>query len=113
MEKSKTVSKQPSELVMHPRVTALIKRAKNDDGFRALVEDIRERGIDQPIIIDSEDQIVDGRERWEAAKLLQLETIECIVCDQGEVMGIIVGNLVHRKHYTKGALAYVVFPLFE
>jgi hypothetical protein len=113
MDKTKTVSKPLSELSMHPITAMLPELAKDDSLFRSLVEDVRERGLDMPLVIDTEDRIVKGRTRYRVAKLLQLVEVECKVCQPHEVVGIILNGLIQRRHYTKGALAYIAFPLLE
>lgn len=38
----------------------------NDDEFKVLFEDIKERGLEQPIEVDTDGRITDGRNRWKA-----------------------------------------------
>jgi hypothetical protein len=102
----------PSELTVHALAKRLPAWPKEDQRFIALVEDIRERGISQPIVVDAENRILDGREAWKAAKQLQLKTVP-IVRTNDDPATVIVMGLALRKHYTKGALAYVVFPLLK
>jgi ParB-like chromosome segregation protein Spo0J len=76
----------------------------------ALVSDIRERGIDQPIIVDPESQIMDGRHRHRAAKIITLDVVPCIVRDSSEAGEIIRAAIFQRRHYSKSALAWLALP---
>lgn len=108
----KIESKNPNSLTVHTLAKAMPQWKTDDERFIALVEDIRERGIDQPFLIDGEDRILVGVERWKAAKRLQLKEVPVLACE-GEPASVILHALVLRKHYTKGALAYVAFPLLQ
>jgi hypothetical protein len=102
----------PAGLRIHPMTNRKPQHKKDDPGFVALVEDIRANGIRQPLVVVKPDLIVDGRERWQAAKRLQLTEVPVIYCKEDEVAGVIVSGLL-RKHYSKGALAYVLCPVLE
>lgn len=106
--------RDPSDLTVHPALR-LVPDAwgKEDPAFIALVEDVRARGFDQALQVDEEDRVIDGRGRLKAAKQLQIEEVPVRVRKQEEVFGIIVGSLVQRRHYTKGQLAYVTYPLMQ
>jgi hypothetical protein len=109
----KIVSADPTELGIHPLAKRLPRWSKEDDGFINLVEDIRERGIDQPLLIDSENRILDGVERQKAAKQLQLKEVPVCLVPHGQELAVILQNLVARKHWTKGQLAYITFHLIQ
>jgi hypothetical protein len=102
----------PTELTIHPLAKKLPSWGKNDERFISLVEDIREHGILVPLRVDAENRILDGREVWKAAKQLQLKTVP-IVHDDRDPATVILGAIINRKHYTKGALAYAVFPVLQ
>jgi hypothetical protein len=103
----------PGELTIHPRARPMPEWANEDERFTALVEDIRNRGIDQPILVDKENRIVDGRHRWRAAKRLQLKEVPTLLVEDESVPEVVINSLVQRRHFTKGALAYLVTPLLE
>ncbi len=110
---SRTITyRDPSELKLHPALKVLPELPNDHPDFIAIVDDIRDRGIDYPVIILN-DQIVDGRHRWRAATRLQLKELPTRDCKENEVAGIIVNSLLQRRHFTKGALAYMAFPLME
>jgi len=87
--------------------------AEDDDRFIALVDDVRERGIDHPLIVTGDGLILDGRHLWRAAKRLQLATVPCVTRSEEDAAGIVLNSLVQRRHFTKGALAYIAYPLLE
>jgi hypothetical protein len=111
MKESKLIYLDPSELTIHPAAKKLPSMAKDDERFIWLIDSIRERGINQPLQADSEHRVLDGRERLKAAKQLQLKAVPVIIRD-GDSATLILDAILHRKHYTKGALAYLAFPLF-
>lgn len=113
MDHKKTCFKDPSELSIHPLAKLAPEWTKDDQRFIALVENIRERGIDQRILIDREGRIVDGRNLWRAAKQLQLPEVECAVVADEDIAGTILAGLLQRRHLTKGQRAYMAYPLLE
>jgi hypothetical protein len=102
----------PMALTVHALAKRLPRWTPEDQRFIALVEDIRDRGIQAPLRVDAENRILDGVEVWKAAKQLQLRSVP-IVRTSDDPATVIVMGLALRKHYTKGALAYVVFPLLK
>ncbi len=71
------------------------------------------RGLLQPLIVTPQDEIVDGRVRFEDGRKLGLTEFPCIVHPDAEAAAIIVESLVARRHYTKGARAYLLAHLLE
>ena len=89
--------------------------AEDSQEITCLAEDILVRGVIQPILVVHGEKkgtywAVDGRHRLAAAVNAGLTTIPAIVRNEEETLGIIVSSLVHRKHFTKGALAYISVP---
>ncbi len=108
------IYRDPTDLSIHPAKKLLVDDwGKEDPRHVALVKDIRQRGIDCPLIIDSEGQIIEGRRRHRAARQLQLTSVPCIIRQQDEVYGIILHGFLQRGHYTKSQLAYLSYPLIE
>lgn len=108
---SKVQYRDPQELSIHPAAKLLPDWEKNDPRYEAFVEDVRARGIDQPLIVDPEYRVIDGRVRLRIARQLQITQVPVIVREAGEAMGVIVNSLLQRRHYTKGQIAYVTAPL--
>jgi hypothetical protein len=98
------------ELRIHPVLSALPELGKDDPLFVSLVENVRDNGVEIPLVCIEPDLIVDGRERWKAAKRLRLPEVPVVFHRRNEPASVIVSSLT-RKHYSKGALAYVMFPL--
>lgn len=111
MQQPRTILKDPAELSIHPLAKSLPEWERDDERFLAMSRDIGERGVDQPLLIDRLGQVVDGRTRWRAAKLQQLTAVECRIVADNDIASTILGTLVHRRHLTKGALAYLAYPL--
>ncbi len=110
---SKIEFRDPSELKVHPEAARFPELGKEDAQFLSMVEDIRARGIDEPLICVRPDLIIDGRHRWRAAKRLQLESVPVIFRAEADVVSVVLGNLLQRRHYTKGALAYLALPFLD
>jgi hypothetical protein len=49
------------------------------DKFKSLVENIKRFGYIQPILIDSNNIIIDGEHRWKACKEAGLNDVQCVV----------------------------------
>lgn len=106
-------TRDPRELTIHPAAKLQPEWAEDDARFERLVEDVRDRGITVPIIVDKEDRVVDGRHRRRAAARLQLAEVPVTVCEPDEVASIILATLIQRRHFTPGQIAYLAFPAFE
>lgn len=101
-----------SALADHPLLAHIPMWTREEPEFQALLDSIRERGLDYPVLIDAEHRIVDGRNRRNALALLG-RPVECRVIDAGEAASVVIASLVNRRHLSKGALAYLSAPLFE
>lgn len=106
----KIIFNDPADLKVHPALKHVPEWANDDPDFIALVDDVRARGIDQPLIC-FDDMIVDGRHRWRSAKRLHLKEVPTVQCAEAEIHAIILGSMLHRRHFTKSALAYLAYPL--
>lgn len=113
MEKTVEKDFKVGDLSLHP-IFKLVRQpemAATSTEFRALVEDVRANGVMEPPKVTADGKIMDGRHRWRAAKEAGLETIRCVVRPDDEAMSVVVSSLAHRRHYTKAALAYVMWPV--
>lgn len=107
------MTKDPAELRVHPLKKQLPKSPEWQKGgasFNALCDDVADRGVDQPLIIDAQNFILDGELRWLAAKQAQLAEVPVVV-REGNAAAVILTSITQRRHLTKGALAYGVFPV--
>lgn len=77
------------EIVIHPKthllapsaITPYDKNARDHDQQQVtrIAESIRRFGFNQPLVLDSDKVILVGHGRFEAAKLLELKEIPCII----------------------------------
>lgn len=112
------------ELSDHPLLASIPVWAPDSPEFSSLRESIRERGLDYPLLIDNQRRLLDGRNRRNAVRALgglirpitpqsHRTNVLCRVIDENESASVVVSSLVNRRHLTKGALAYLVAPLFD
>ncbi len=116
--KNKTCS---IELIQwHSLVRNLPRWPDGSPEMAALAGDIAGRGIDQPLIVTETDAggktpgyyyLLDGRHRMLAARQAGIEEVPVIVRPEEDAVGIVIGSLVQRRHYNKGALAYLCYPV--
>lgn len=108
-----TTTKKTTDLAVHPAIATLPALATDSPEMSGLVDSVRTHGILAPLLIDSDDQVIDGRHRLKAAKLAGLTTVPCRIVDATEANSLALESLMARRHYTKGALAYMALGLFE
>jgi hypothetical protein len=105
--------------VDHPLLVGIPVWDGQSPEFAALRDDVRTRGLLYPLLIDNAQRVVDGRNRRNVVRALgglggaNANRVPCRVVSQDEAASIIVSCLIHRRQHTKGALAYLVAPLFE
>lgn len=101
-----------SSLTDHPLLAHIPTWTREEPEFQALLESIRDHGLDYEVLIDSEGRVVDGRNRRNALAVLK-QPVRCRQISDGEAASVIVASLVNRRHLSKGALAYLSAPLFS
>lgn len=74
-----------------------------DDELRALADDIAANGLQQPIVVDDDERIVDGRNRHAACELAGVTPT--FVRLEGDPLAFVLGANVHRRHLTTGQRA--------
>ena len=117
----RAVKKHPlSHISFHPLIQSLPRWADDSEDLLGLAADIRERGIDQPLICSRTSggkgetgvlYLLDGRHRFFGAQMGGLKAVPVIVRQETEAQGIVLNSLAQRRHYTKGALAYLSYPV--
>ncbi len=100
------------ELADHSLLAHIPVWSREEPEFQALLESVRERGLDYPVLIDSERRVIDGRNRRNVLAILG-RPVPCRIVPASDAATIIVASLVNRRHLTKGAQAYLAAPLFE
>jgi ParB-like chromosome segregation protein Spo0J len=78
--------------------------------FAALVEDIRANGQMEPVVLDSEGQLIDGRNRARACQALGIDVKETRYTGDDVAVYIVSHNL-HRRHLTDAQRAMVAARL--
>jgi hypothetical protein len=105
--------RDPAALKPHPLRARMPKRAKDSLAFKALTESIHTHGVNEPLAITADGHIIDGLERWHAAKDWQLEAVPCLVHADEDAPRLVVESLVARKQMTRGAAVYCVIPVLS
>lgn len=85
------------------------------DDLDALAADIKANGLRQPIVLDGEGRIVDGRCRFRACELAKVEPVFTTLNGE-EPLAVVVSLNVHRRNLTKAQLAIAAreaWPLYE
>jgi hypothetical protein len=102
-----------AKLTIHPAAEALPMPAVEDPASRAIVASICDLGrVLEPLKI-CQGRVVDGRIRLRGALAAGLPVAPVTEITEAEVAEVILHTLLARRHYTKSALAYLGFPLFE
>lgn len=99
-----TSSNQDTKLRVHP-VADLFPLLAGDE-LAELVEDIKERGLLQPIVLDSEGRILDGRNRYAACQLAGVEP-QFTTYDGPDPDGYALSVNVARRHLGTGPRAMI------
>ncbi len=107
------------DLADHPLLASIPTWPRDCAEFASLKDSIAERGLDYDILVTTAFEIVDGRNRRNAIATLGHQrgcrrgAIRCRFVDQADAASIIVATLGNRRHLTKGALAYLLAPMFD
>ena len=84
--------------------------------YNLMKENIRDHGVQVPIIITENDEIIDGRHRWMAAKELEMKEVPTILNTEvriGEIIRLMLSYNVCRRQITKEDLIHYVKILKE
>ena len=98
----------------HP-VAGLFPLLEGDE-FDALVEDIREHGLLEPIWLDSHGRVLDGRNRQRACRKAGVEPEYRTWEGEGSEIDFVVSQNIRRRHMDAGQLAAVsldLLPAYE
>lgn len=111
----------PSLIKFHSLVRDMPRWEDDSQEMQSLVADVKVRGIDQALIVTKTDRgveapgyyfLIDGRHRLIGGRFAELKKVPVIVRDEKDAVDVILGSLVHRRHFTsKGALAYLSYPV--
>jgi hypothetical protein len=106
--------KDPAELRPHPlRKHVPAPDPETDPSYKALLLAVRDSGVREPLLIDSQGHVAKGWRRRCAAKALQLAEVPCIVIADHEAGVVFMEGLLTRRRITAGAAVYLLVPSFE
>lgn len=76
-----------------------------DDELQALADDIAANGLLDPILLDPDGLVIDGRNRLAACEMAGIEPNFVILGANQDPVAVIVAHNSHRRHMTTGARA--------
>lgn len=79
----------------------------SDEDFDALVADIKENGLRDPIVIWADDRLIDGRHRLKACKKLGIEPEVRQIGGDVDPYKFVVSTNLHRRHLTESQRSMV------
>lgn len=77
-----------------------------DDELQELAEDIKQRGLLSPITLDDEGRIIDGRNRYAACRMVDVQP-DFQIYDGPDVAGYALAANLARRHLSKGQKAMI------
>jgi len=114
MNTSKIETRKLTDLTIHPFLADSPMLAEHHPDVRNLMAAMAEEGLgEHPIIINDGNQIMDGRHRAMAARLLKWEEIPVILKPETKAEEIIFHALMARRHMMKWQIAYSIAPVIE
>ena len=79
-----------------------------DDRLQDLADDIRDNGLKQPIVIDGDERIIDGRNRYRACEMAGVEPVfEPFTGTDEDVLRLVISLNLHRRHLDESQRAMV------
>jgi hypothetical protein len=105
----------PAEMRVHP--LAELFPEMGDDDFAAFRESVLEHGISDPVWVDDQLRVADGRHRLRAAQALGVKTIPArklsdrFLSSEAEIRDFVVAQNLHRRHLTESQRAMVAASL--
>lgn len=98
---------------LHPHPNAGHVPQMDPDEYNALVEDIAARGIVVPLDVLADGTILDGRHRWLAAGVLNLETVPARTVAPPDPYRYMILAALRRRDLTKSQKAMLALRLDE
>jgi len=100
----------PSTLNYEVHPAATLFPLIEGDAFRALVDDIKARGQEVPVVLDRDGRLLDGRNRARACQALGVDVKETRYAGD-DPYGFVVSHNMHRRHLTESQRAMVAAKL--
>ena len=110
-----SASVPPRLLTLHPLVELFPEMAADD--YAAFVECVRTHGISDPVWIDDQNRIVDGRHRWRAANDLNLNALptrpisDRFLTKESEIREFVIAQNLNRRHLNESQRALIAASL--
>lgn len=101
----------PQSLTAHHLNRAMPRIHPGMPEWERLFEDVRERGIQEPIRVVPGNKVVDGWTRREIAMAIPLDLVPVVEVPEDEGVTTLVEHLVLQKHLSKGQRAYLCYHL--
>ena len=79
----------------------------SDEELEELASDIKANGLQQPIVLDQDGTLIDGRNRLEACTRAEIEPKTTVLNGQDATAFILSAN-IQRRNLTKGQIAMVM-----
>ncbi|MHB8312376.1 MAG: ParB N-terminal domain-containing protein, partial [Candidatus Dormibacteria bacterium] len=105
---------QVATLLDHP-LAAVVPEMRAAE-WRAFLEDVRERGVLEPLRLAPDGvTVLDGRHRLRAARDLGLEAVPTApaLCEPGDESGFMLRAALHRRHLSDDQRAILAYRLAE
>lgn len=99
------------ERAVHPSA-AIFPRLSGDE-LRELADDIKANGLHHPIVLDSDERIVDGINRYMACEIAGVEPTFITLPVNTDIVAYIVSENVRRRNMSKGQLAMAIAALID
>lgn len=78
----------------------------SDEELEALADDIRANGLRHAIVVDADDRIIDGRNRYRACQMAGVEpTITAMDLDDRETLAFVISTNLKRRHLSESQRA--------
>ncbi len=108
-------TRETSALEPHPVLKDIPALAKDHPDVKAAARTLRRTGLQRPLQIDEQNRLLDedSRMHWLAAKAANLREVPVVVLAGALAPFIALTSLVHRRHFSKSAIAYMAVPMLE
>jgi ParB-like chromosome segregation protein Spo0J len=111
-QREKTEMNKPEKILEAHPIAALFPMLEPDE-LAELATDIAENGLQVPIVLDSKGHILDGRNRYEACVMANVEPqFETFDGSEEEAKAYVLSINVHRRHLTKGQMAMLTAMIY-
>jgi ParB-like chromosome segregation protein Spo0J len=94
----------PFDAPLHPAAAIMPEQSATE--YAALLQDIERHGVRNPVCLDPEGRILDGRHRYRAAHQLGIGC-PITVYDGSDPIGVVLSQNLHRRHLTTSQRAMV------